>query len=175
MAFSSQYAGVLSNNDAMYFALYDNRVPLKELLSQLDYMVNVKKVQVIMIDNLNFFMEVTRASDTIVEMDRVVHEVIMFCKRHNVHIFMVMHPRKTDDDARVKSEFDIKGSSTAVQEAQNVFLFNRPLLADIEAGTKSRTDRELKIAKMRRRGVAVGSTIVFENNNTQYREKRFVI
>lgn len=159
--------------DHIEFSLYEDRVPIKTLIADLEHMVVEKKCKIAMIDNLNFFMEVTRSSDQVVEMDRVVHELIIFCKKFDVHIVMVMHPKKTDGDARVESEFDIKGSSTAVQEAHNVFLFNRPKTEDVDKGVRAFDDRELTLRKMRRRGKYVRSTVVFKNVDTSYLEKGF--
>lgn len=158
-------------SDAIEFSLYDNRVSLEQLLYDLENMVKRYKCKVAFIDNLNFFMNVTRQSDAIYEMDRITHELIMFCKAHAIHIVMVMHPNKSSGNPRVESEFDIKGSSTAVQEAQNVFLFNRPNDEALRAGTMDPTDRELTINKMRRRGINQGKTLMFKNLKTQYIEK----
>ena len=121
--------------------------------------------------NLNFFMEVKRAQDSNIEMDRVIHELIILCKQIDIHIVMVQHPKKTDD-GRVESEFDIKGSSAAVQEAHNVFLLNRPKSKDIADGIRETTDRELKIAKLRRRGKYVGKSILFSIMGGKYYEQR---
>lgn len=140
----------------LFLSLYENRFSIEQLIHDIQYMVENHGVKVCFIDNLNFFMEVTAANQAVVEMDRVIHELIIFCKSCPVHIVMVMHPKKTID-GRVESEFDIKGSSTSVQEAQNVFLFNRPKEEFIEQGLATWSDRELMIAKMRRRGVAVGA------------------
>lgn len=158
--------------DTIEFSIYDNRVPVEQLLHDLRAMHDLRGCKVAMIDNLNFFLEVTRASDTIVEMDRVIHELIIFCKQTDMHVIMVMHPRKTDG-GRIESEFDIKGSSTAVQEAHNVFLFNRPRPEDIESGKRDRTDREVKFAKMRRRGPFVGCELIFDGRNTVYSERGY--
>lgn len=152
------------------FSLYENRIPLEQLLGDLEYMYKTYQCQVAIIDNLNFFLEVTRSSDQLIEMDRVVHEIIMFCKRHEIHIFMVMHPRKTDG-GQILSEFDIKGSSTAVQEAQNVFLLNRPSEEQIQNDPRlTRNHRLVTIAKMRRKGKNVGRSIVYSSNGTSYVE-----
>jgi twinkle protein len=156
--------------DTIEFSLYDNRVSVEQLMSDVRFMVEAKGCKIAMIDNLNFFLEVRRASDQIVEMDRVVHELIIFCKQVDVHLIMVMHPKKTEG-GRVEGEFDIKGSSTAVQEAHNVFLFNRPKVEDVESGLRSKYDRELKLTKMRRRGHHVGSTLVFKSVGTRYEEQ----
>lgn len=158
----------------MYLSLYENRFSVEQLISDIDFMVKNHGIKVAMVDNLNFFMQPTRSADQNIEMDRVIHELIIYCKSADVHIIMVMHPKKTDG-ARVESEFDIKGSSTSVQEAQNVFLWNRPDENTIEAGKATAGDRELKIAKMRRRGLAVGSRIIFESlNGVAYREGELI-
>lgn len=161
-------------NAPMYFARYDNRVPDKQLLGEIKHAVENHGVKIAVLDNLNFFMEVKRASDQILEMDRVIHEAIIFCKQVDVHLIVVMHPKKTES-RRVESEFDIKGSSTAVQEAHNVLLFNRPSKEWIEKRVEGFPEdeqvtevhrqmrfRELKIAKCRRRGIATLRTVWFD-------------
>lgn len=152
------------------FALYEDRLPVEQLLVDLENASVNHGCKIAIIDNLNFFMEVTTAANQVVEMDRVIHELIIFCKKVDMHILMVMHPKKTEH-GRVESEFDIKGSSTAVQESHNVFLFNRPKKEDIDGVLIHRTDREMKIAKMRRRGGYVGSSLWFSNFRSAYDEK----
>lgn len=158
-------------SDTIEFSLYDNRVSVEQLMHDIRFMVQ-KGCKIAMLDNLNFFMEVKSAADQVLEMDRVVHELIIFCKQVDVHIVMVMHPKKTIN-TRVESEFDIKGSSTAVQEAHNIFLFNRPKVEDVKDGVRDQFQRELTLAKMRRRGKYVGKTIIFDSLDTQYIEKGF--
>jgi twinkle protein len=159
----------LLESDTIEFSLYDNRVSVEQLMHDVRFMVEKRGCKIAMIDNLNFFLEVTKSSDTLIEMDRVIHELIIFCKQVDVHLIMVMHPKKTDH-GRVESEFEIKGSSTAVQEAHNIFLFNRPKADAIENGERHPSQREIMIAKMRRRGAYVGKTIVFDNYGTRYQE-----
>jgi replicative DNA helicase len=162
------------NRAKLYLSLYENRFTVEQLIHDIEYMVNTHGVKVAMIDNLNFFMQVKSAGDAIIEMDRVIHELIMFCKRCDVHIIMVMHPKKTDG-GRVESEFDIKGSSTSVQEAQNVILFNRPTNQMVADGLANYGDRELLIAKMRRRGSSVGSKLILEAlDGVSYREGNLI-
>lgn len=158
------------SSDSLYLSHYESRVKVENLIKDLIFMNHQRGCKLAIIDNLNFFMEVTSAANQIVEMDRVTHELIMLCKRIDIHIIMVMHPKKTDH-GRVENEFDIKGSSTSVQEAHNVFLFNKPSQVDITNG-KCRTDRELKIVKMRRRGLFVGRSLWFTaDNGSVYLEK----
>lgn len=152
------------------FSLYESRLAVDQLMADIRYAVEILGCRVVFIDNLNFLLKVTRAQDQVVEMDNVVHTLIEFVKTLDVHIWMVMHPKKTEN-GRVVSEFDIKGSSTSVQEAQNVFLFNRPSPEEIGKNKRSPWDRDLTIAKMRRRGAYVGKTIMFRNSHTCYDEE----
>jgi replicative DNA helicase len=162
-------------DDTIEFSLYEDRLPVEQLMHDIEHMVRERGCKVAIIDNLNFFMEVKNSGDQVVEMDRVTHALIIFCKRIDVHLIMVMHPKKTDG-GRVESEFDIKGSSTAVQEAHNVLLFNRPKQEDVQSGDRDMYDREVTIKKMRRRGKHVGRTLIFETraDGAQYIEKGWV-
>lgn len=151
--------------EGCFLSVYDNRVSIETLISDIEEMVSRNKAKVVFVDNLNFFMEVTRSSDSIIEMDRVIHELIILCKQVDVHVVMVMHPRKTDN-GRVTSLYDIKGSSISVQEAHNVFLWNRvdPALMR-ETTDLGHMDRQLSFAKMRRRGEYIGSELIFRSTD----------
>lgn len=156
--------------DTMHVSVYEARCKVEKLMQDIRYQVEHFGCQYVVIDNLNFFMEVTRASDMNLEMDRVTHTLIEFVKQVPVHIVMVMHPKKTDG-GRIESEFDIKGSSTAVQEAHNVLLFNRPSKEDVERGA-NRTDREITFAKLRKRGQYQGSRLYFQVNDSVHYDER---
>jgi twinkle protein len=147
--------------ESLWLSLYENRFSVGTLMADIAWMVEKHGIKVAFIDNLNFFLEITSAANAVIEMDRVIHELIIFCKNIDVHVVMVMHPKKTEG-GRVESEFDIKGSSTAVQEAHNVFLFNRAGEDLVKQGFCGPGDRELKIAKMRRKGRASGCRLVLK-------------
>ena len=168
---------LLGNN--VWLSLYEDRIDVEEICGLITRMHAENGIQVVFIDNLNYLLEVTSAANAIIEMDRVIHRLIVLCKTVPVHIVMVMHSRKPEngtgsDYGRVENEFQIKGSSTAVQEAQNVLLLNRPRKEDIDAGKREWSDRELKIAKMRRRGKYVGCELIFANRQTRYVERELI-
>ena len=164
--------GDLLRTPGVWLSKYTNRAKVEDLIKDIKLAMELHKVKIAMIDNLNFFMEVTNAQNALVEMDRVIHELIIFCKEHDIHIIMVMHPRKMEG-GRVESEFDIKGSSTAVQEAHNVLLFNRPHPDFIQNGMANQSDREITIAKMRRRGRYIGSKLILGTvDEVKYTEKK---
>lgn len=145
-------------SDLFHVGKYEDRVSVEQIISDIYSLVVTKGIKVAIVDNLNFLMDVTTAANQIIEMDRVIHDLIIFCKQVDVHIIMVMHPRKTEG-GRVERIDDIKGSSTAVQEAQNVILFNRLTKESIETMGYNTPEynfggdcREIKIAKLRRKG-----------------------
>jgi twinkle protein len=165
------YGNILNTRD-LWLSLYENRISVEALMADMERSFSEHGCKVAVLDNLNFFLEITSAQNAIVEMDRVTHELIMFCKRVPMHVIMVMHPKKTDG-GRVETEFDIKGSSTAVQEAHNVLLFNRPNKEDQET-YPANTFRELKFVKLRRKGGNVYRRIMYRNVGTYYAEEVFL-
>lgn len=166
--FKGRFHDLLKANPA-YISTYDSRVDIQEMTANLRYMNQKHGCQVALLDNLNFFMEVTSAKDQVIAMDNAIHEFVMLAKKIPIHTILVVHPKKTDG-GRVESEFDIKGSSTAVQEAANVILFNRPSKDHMEKQDRSILDRELIFRKIRKRGKHVGKSIWFTYNNGRYVE-----
>lgn len=159
--FHTKY-GTSFQSECLQLSLYDNRISIATLMADIAWMVKHKGIKLALIDNLNFFLDVRKAQDQLLEMDRVIHDLIMFCKRTPVHIIMVMHPKKAE---RVENENDIKGSSTANQEAHNIFLFNRPHPDLIKAGAAQPDDREILIAKMRRKGKFVRRRLILRSTD----------
>lgn len=152
--------GAKLERDNVWLGLYENRVRSEVMLADIAFHVKTHGIKVALVDNFQFMNQVVSTSNQIVEEDRVMHSFIMFCKLVPVHILMINHPRKTES-GRVETEFDVKGSSTAVQEAQNVLLWNRIHPDLVKSGVANEGDRELKIAKMRRRGKFVGKKLIF--------------
>lgn len=157
--------------ERMFISTHDNRVEIEEMLNLLKYMHQEYGTKVALLDNLNFFLKTTSAQNERIEMDNAIHEFVMLVKKLPIHVILIVHPKKTDG-GRVESEFDIKGSSTAVQEASNVCLFNRPKREDVEARTAMATDRELVFRKIRKRGVHVGKVIRFSFEGGRYEERK---
>lgn len=143
------------------FSNHESRVSHLDLLTDIYHAHMTKGTQIALCDNWQFMLDVKRGGDLNFESDKALHECVVFTKHVPVHIFMVMHPKKTEG-GRVESEFDIKGSSTAVQEAHNIWLFNR-LKDEKDAPPLSVADfcREIKVAKARYNGRSVGSKIVY--------------
>jgi hypothetical protein len=144
-------------------------VKVEEMVNLLKFMHQENGCKVALLDNLNFFLDVVSSQMEKAEMDSAIHEFVMLVKKIPMHIILVVHPKKTEN-GRVLSEFDIKGSSTAVQECANVCLFNRPEAKDVEGGRVLFSDRELLFRKIRKRGMNVGRPVWLAFNNGRYQE-----
>lgn len=150
---------------------YDGRVDVDELIDVLRFANDVHKANIAILDNLNFFLKPSRGGDQTLEMDETIHKFVQFVKKTPMHVILVMHPKKTEH-GKIISEFDIKGSSTAVQEATNVLLMNR--LTDEEQSYLgySDFDREFVFKKIRKRGKFVNKKFYMGNKdgNGNYEE-----
>jgi RecA-family ATPase len=125
------------------------------------------------LDNLQFFSQIVEQNRERQEQDRVIREFVQLVKEIPVHIFLVVHSRKADNDnQRIESLSELKGSKTLVDEASNVFALNKPKTADIQALTAKPTDRELLLLKLRKRGRNTGKTIHFYYDDGRYDEKK---
>lgn len=164
------------SNENMLISKYQSRVNHMYLLADLLHAYRTRGTKVALLDNLNYMLHVRKGESPIEVYDEVIHDWVVFLKHVPIHVWMVMHPKKTDS-MRVEHEGDIKGSSTAIQEAQNVFLFNR--LKDqfkAPSGVEPFWCREVKIAKCRENGKMWGQTIMFslDKVSEKYEERGFV-
>lgn len=164
------YGHILRSN-GMLLARYENKVDPRRMLCDLYYAAKFESCKVAILDNLNFFMPIVESREALTNMDRVLHDFVILNKALGLHTIMVMHPRKTDN-GRLESEHDLKGSSTAAQEASNIFLMNRPSDDDVECGFDRETYRDLKFAKLRRRGMNSGRRIMYKSNGALYTEAK---
>lgn len=149
------------------FSNYDSRVSHEKLIVDSYYAHRKLGTKVCIFDNFNFFMESGEGKDQNAKMDKAIRDFITYAKRVPMHTFMVFHPKKTEG-GRVENEFDLKGSSTVVQEAQNVILWNRMKDSDMvpekdgeEKPVEKRYCRELRFAKVRENGRATGTRIIY--------------
>lgn len=155
----------LTGEGHLFLSLYQNRLSVERLMHDLAWNYREHGTKVAILDNLNFFLEITDAANANREMDRVIHELVIFAKNVPMHLILVVHPKKTDNN-RVESTDDIRGSILASQEAHNILVWNRPHPDRVKRGVLQDTDRELTILKMRRRGRYVGHTLVFSHVET---------
>lgn len=157
-----KYADLIERN--LVVTTYNSRVDIDEFIDLMKFVNDTHKANVAICDNLNFMLKPTRGNDQTLEMDETVHKFVQCVKVVPMHIFLVMHPRKTEG-GKILSEFDIKGSSTAVQEATNVLLMNRLTDEEQEEFGLTGFDREFVFKKLRKRGKYVNKKFYMRNTS----------
>lgn len=164
----------------LVYSTHERRVNHLQLLGEILYCHKHFDCQFVVVDNLNFILNITDAKNALAEQDRVIQDFVSFCKMYDIHVVMICHPNKSKSDSdEVVDEFGIKGSSTIIQEATNVLLWNRMKEDEfleyaarkgmapstpIEKATlllERKRMRKLKFAKLRFNGELHGSEILF--------------
>jgi KaiC/GvpD/RAD55 family RecA-like ATPase len=155
----------------LMFAKHEDRTDPTRLAEDIIEAHQRHGVKFAILDNLQFFSQIVEAQNERAEQDRVIREFVRVVKRVPVHIFLIVHTKKTNNDnQRVESMSDLKGSKTLVDEAWNVFALNKAPTDEIKRGNASWSDREIVLLKMRRRGKHVGKSIRFRFDEGTYAE-----
>jgi len=127
----------------MYFQTFFGSTDIKRVLNLIDYSIYAYNVTHIILDNLQFMLSGQGKGFERFELqDDLISQLRTIATERNVHITLVIHPKKTEDnqDLHVSSIF---GTSKATQEADNIFIIqNRSSykLLDIK---KNRYDGEI--------------------------------
>ena len=99
---------------------------INELLPELDYSVQELGVRHIVIDNMQFMLSGQAGRiDKYQLQDDVLSAFRHFATSRQVHVTLVMHPRKEATDDVKLGMSSIYGSVKATQEADNVFILQR--------------------------------------------------
>lgn len=127
----------------MYFQTFYGSTDVKKVLNVIEYSIYAYNVTHIVLDNLQFMLSGQgRGFERFEMQDDLISQLRTIATEKNVHISLVIHPKKTDDgqDLTVGSIF---GTSKATQEADNIMIIqNRSQfkLLDIK---KNRYDGEV--------------------------------
>lgn len=88
-------------------------------MNSLNFAVTNHDIQNIVLDNLQFMTGSYTKMNKFDYQDEIIHKLRIFATEKNVHIFLVIHPKKTDEALKVNSIF---GTGKASQEADNIFI-----------------------------------------------------
>ncbi|EDW64595.2 mitochondrial DNA helicase [Drosophila virilis] len=130
----------------MYFMTFQGQQPLKPVLEAIEHAQYVHDISHVIIDNLQFMMGVSSyRGDKFWEQDSIIAAFRGFATKHNVHVTLVMHPRKErqEDELTTSSVF---GTAKATQEADNVLIIQDKRLTSV------RGKKYLQVAKNRYSG-----------------------
>uniref|UniRef100_M4BHJ2 SF4 helicase domain-containing protein n=1 Tax=Hyaloperonospora arabidopsidis (strain Emoy2) TaxID=559515 RepID=M4BHJ2_HYAAE len=110
---------------SMYFLRFFGSTDVDEVLDAMEYAVYAHDVQHILLDNVQFMMAGQgRGFDKFERQDAALDKFRKFASVKNVHLTLVIHPRKEqeDQDLTLSSVF---GTAKATQEADNVLILQR--------------------------------------------------
>ena len=116
----------------MYFLKFHGGSDLEDVLDAMEYAVYVHDVEHIILDNLQFMISrnsLNKSFDKFDIQDIAIEKFRKFATDRNVHVTLVVHPRKEDEASKL-SMSSIYGSAKATQEADTVMI----LQSDNSAG-----------------------------------------
>ncbi|XP_060655423.1 mitochondrial DNA helicase [Drosophila nasuta] len=151
----------------MYFMTFHGQQPLKPVLEAIEHAQYVHDIAHVIIDNLQFMMGVSSShrGDKFWEQDAIIAAFRGFATKHNVHVTLVMHPRKErqEDELTTSSVF---GTAKATQEADNVLIIQDKRL------TAVRGKKYLQVAKNRYSGDLGIMPLEFDKDALSYAKRR---
>eukprot|EP01133_Synstelium_polycarpum_P014161 gene14161-16690_t len=103
----------------MYFLRFFGSTQVDKVLDAMEYAVYVHDVEHIVLDNLQFMMSGQgRGIEKFDNMDDSIEKLRLFATQKNVHITVVIHPRKQDVESTLNIN-DIFGTAKATQNGKN--------------------------------------------------------
>lgn len=130
-------------NIPIYFQTYFGSTHVDDVTTMIDYAIYTHDVGHVVIDNLQFMLSGQgRGIDRFEMQDQVVAKLRKLATSHNVHITLVIHPRKGEDGADL-SLSSIFGTAKSTQEADNVMILQQREKYRVIDIKKNRYDGEI--------------------------------
>lgn len=127
----------------LYFLRFFGSSEVDQVIHAMEYATYVYDVAHVVLDNLQFMTSGQgRGYERFEIMDRAMEKFRAFATDHNVHISVVIHPRKEDEDQLLKTA-SVFGSAKATQEADNVIIIQNGRYYKYLDVRKNRFDGEL--------------------------------
>lgn len=109
----------------MYFMKFHGGSDVDDVIDAMEYSVYVHDVQHIILDNMQFMLSRNSRGfssfDKFDMQDIALEKFRSFATTHNVHVTLVVHPRKENEGDRLGMS-SVYGSAKATQEADNVLI-----------------------------------------------------
>ena len=116
-------------NLPLYFMRFYGSTEVDEVLDAMEYAVYAYDVEHVILDNLQFMLSGQGNNSRnnfgkFEAQENALEKFRKFATANNVHITLVIHPRKEDDDTLLNMS-SIFGAAKATQEADNVLILQR--------------------------------------------------
>lgn len=133
----------------LYFLRYFGSNPIDRVIDAMEYSNYVHDCSHALLDNLQFMTGgQARGADKFDVMDGAIHELRRFSTANNVHVSIVVHPRKENDDQTIQTA-SVFGSAKATQEADNLIILQRTPSGPVLDVRKNRFDGTLGTLNLR--------------------------
>lgn len=149
----------------LYFMTFHGQQTIKVVMEAIEHAQYVHDINHVIIDNVQFMMGVSVSSgsknDKFWEQDAIIAAFRTLATKKNVHVTLVMHPRKERDSEDLTTS-SIFGSAKATQEADNVLIIQDRRLTSV------RGKKFLQIAKNRYSGDLGIMPMEFDKDGLSY-------
>jgi len=128
----------------MYFMCFYGAQNIETVIETMTHAAYVYDIEHVIVDNLQFMTSyVSRGDDRFFTQNHVISALRNFASTKNVHVTLVIHPRKENDDVELQTA-SIFGTAKASQEADNVIILQ---------SKKGSAEKYLQVTKNRFDGV----------------------
>ena len=149
-------------NLPLYFMSFHGGSDVDDVLNAMDYAVYVHDVEHIILDNMQFMLSRNQKASSMFDkfdmQDLAVEKFRKFSTERNIHITLIIHPRKEDEGSKL-SISSIYGSAKSTQEADTVIILQN------EKGRKF-----IDVKKNRFDGALGTSPLFFQHKSGRYTE-----
>ena len=130
-------------------------------MQSLEHAIYANDVELICIDNLQFMLSTQAEGVQKFDLqDRVVSDLRRLATEKNVHICLIIHPKKVEDDTQLNVS-SIFGTAKSTQEADSVMILQKSEHANI---------RRIQVMKNRYDGEIGNQHLAFNPENKRYFE-----
>jgi hypothetical protein len=127
----------------LYLQTYFGSTELDRILEIIDYAIYAYDIGHIVIDNLQFMLSGQgRGFERLELQDLMISKLRKLATDRNVHVTLVIHPRKSDDSGDLNIH-DIFGTAKSTQEADNVMIIQNRDRYKVMDVKKNRYDGEI--------------------------------
>lgn len=147
----------------VYFLTYEGNTDVDAVIDAMFFARYAHDVEHVVLDNLQFMTGATHGRSSFEAQDAAVAKLRNFATANNVHVLLVVHPRKEDPKDLLTME-SIYGGAKAIQEADNVYILQKP------DPNKDHSFKSLQIAKNRYGGALGTVRLFFSRDSLRYYE-----
>ena len=133
----------------LYYLRFYGSTQLEQILDAMEYSVYAYDVQHIILDNLQFMMGTAfKGYERFDAQERALCEFRKFATAQNVHVTLVIHPRKEPEEQALNIS-SVFGTAKATQEADNVLIIQNDNGVKKLEVKKNRFDGDLGIVPLK--------------------------